>query len=105
MSTQSESALESANQIRLARTAVKQAILAGQTTIAEALDDPCVQSMTVFQLLRSQKRWGTSYAAKGTKALNLLSQLQIGTERRVADLTERQRKILGEACESKKVVA
>jgi hypothetical protein len=85
---QRESALERANQIRLARSGVKREIYAGWKTVTDAFDLDCCQSATVFALLRSQKGVGVS------KAREVLRIAQVGEGRQVRDLTERQRATL-----------
>jgi hypothetical protein len=58
-------ALAGANGTRLDRSAVKAQILAGETTVADVLREPpaCAASMTIFDLLMSQERWGKSRTA------------------------------------------
>lgn len=85
-------ALERANEIRLARHKVKQEIAAGRVSIAEVLDMECMASMEVEALLRSRWRCGQVRARK------LLRALEISPTRRLDDLTDRQRRALGQAC-------
>lgn len=86
-------ALRYANEIRLARHGVRQAIFKGRMSIAEALEEECVASMEVEALLRAQFRWGQLRARK------LLRALEISFTRRVDGLTDRQRRALAHACE------
>jgi hypothetical protein len=80
-------ALAHANEIRLARAALKRAIKAGHTSAAEIVRG-CpseVSTMTVSELLCSQQRWGRARARK------FLSPLAVSENRELGRLTERQR--------------
>ena len=83
-------ALAHANRVRLARAALKRSVLAGQMDVVEVIQD-CpweVETMTVGELLRSQRRWGRARARK------FLSSLALNENREVGRLTERQRGVL-----------
>ena len=83
-------ALAHANRVRLARAALKRSILAGQADVVEVVES-CpweVETMTVGELLRSQRRWGRARARK------FLSSLALNENREVGRLTERQRGVL-----------
>jgi hypothetical protein len=84
MSTQSESALKTANAIRKARAVAKSELREGRITLREALDLDCFASMTIYKLLIAQKNVGDF------RALAVLHRLQINPQRRVQGLTERQ---------------
>lgn len=80
-------ALAHANEIRLARAALKRAIKAGNLDAAEIVKD-CpdeVATMTVSELLCSQQRWGRARARK------FLSPMSVNENRELGRLTERQR--------------
>jgi hypothetical protein len=80
-------ALAHANQIRLARAAMKRSIKAGALDAAEVFKT-CpdeVATMTVSELLCSQKRWGKARARK------FLTPLAINENRALGKLTLRQR--------------
>jgi hypothetical protein len=80
-------ALAHANRIRLARAALKRQIAGGEVETAEVVRS-CpweVESMTVGELLRSQRRWGRTRTRKFLFALALNENRQLGR------LTERQR--------------
>ena len=80
-------ALAHANEIRLARAAIKRSIKAGRVSAAEIVRD-CpheVSTMTVSELLCSQQRWGRARARK------FLSPLAVNENRELGKLTERQR--------------
>ena len=64
-------ALERANLVRLARAELKRAIARGETDASEVVRD-CpweTESMTIAELLTSQRRWGQTRA--GSKLLLL----------------------------------
>jgi hypothetical protein len=83
-------ALERANEIRLARAALKRSIALGQVSAAEViLDCPdAAFSWPVGELLISQRRWGS------TRCRKFLSRNQIGETKPVGALTDRQRQVL-----------
>jgi hypothetical protein len=90
-------ALAEANRVRLARAALKRDIAAGKTEAAEVVRG-CpweVSTMTVGELLRSQRRWGRARARKFLFGLGLNENRQLGR------LTERQRLVLAVALEAK----
>jgi hypothetical protein len=83
-------ALERANLVRLARAELKRAIARGDVEAAEVIRD-CpweTESMTLAELLTSQRRWGRTRARKFLVPLSLSENKQLGT------LTERQRTLL-----------
>jgi hypothetical protein len=83
-------ALERANAVRLARAELKRRIASGDTTAAEViLDVPWeVDSMTIGDLLTSQRRWGA------TRCRRLLQAVPISESKTIGALTERQRHAL-----------
>jgi hypothetical protein len=83
-------ALARANRVRLARAELKRSILAGREDAAEViLACPWeADTMTVGELLRSQRRWGRARARK------FLVSLALNENRQVGRLTERQRVVL-----------
>jgi hypothetical protein len=83
-------ALAHANRVRLARASLKRAILANQIEVTEVVRD-CpweVETMTIGELLRSQRRWGR------TRVRKFLSSLALNENRELGRLTDRQRNIL-----------
>ena len=83
-------ALERANLVRLARAELKRAIARGDTEAADVVRD-CpweTESMTISELLTSQRRWGRTRARKFLMPLALNENKQLGT------LTARQRRLL-----------
>ena len=85
-------ALERANKVRLARAELKRQIAEGRLTPATVfLETPWeAESMSVSDVLMSQRRWGT------TRCRKFLSPLQIPENKPVGSLTERQRKALSD---------
>jgi hypothetical protein len=83
-------ALEHANRVRLARASLKRDIASGQTTAAQVvLDLPWeVDSMSVSELLMSQRRWGRA------RCRRLLLSLGIPENKRLGTMTDRQRTAL-----------
>ena len=90
-------ALARANKVRLARAALKRDISAGRRSItAVIMDSPWeVESMSLGELLCSQRRWGRARSRK------LLSSTALSEGKQVGTLTERQRRILVAALEAK----
>lgn len=84
-------ALERANEAREDACLVKREVAAGGLSLAAAMDDPRAGSIKIIELLVAQRRWGR------TRARALLGREMISPERRVRELTERQRRVLGEA--------
>lgn len=83
-------ALAHANRVRLARASLKRSVLAGQLDVVQVIRT-CpweVETMTVGELLRSQRRWGR------TRARKFLSSLALNENRELGRLTERQRNVL-----------
>ena len=90
-------ALAKANEVRLARAALKRQVASGQRSAIEVIRD-CpweTRSMTIGELLASQRRWGRARARKLVVPLRMSENKELGT------LTERQRGILAKALEDK----
>ncbi len=83
-------ALEHANRIRLARADLKRKIGAGKLTAADVISDPPpeVASMSISELLMSQRRWGRA------RCRRLLVSLGLPENKRIDTLTARQRAAL-----------
>jgi hypothetical protein len=90
-------ALEHANKVRLARAALKRSVASGSTSAAEViLECPWQsESMTLAELLTSQRRWGRTRSRKFLLALALSENKRLGT------LTQRQRQLLSAELEAK----
>lgn len=80
-------ALERANAVRLARAALKRRVAAGELCVADIiLDAPWeAESMTVADLLTSQRRWGH------TRCRRFLQSIPLSETKTVGSMTERQR--------------
>jgi hypothetical protein len=80
-------ALEHANRVRLARAELKRKIGTGRVTAAEVLltPPPEVESMSISELLMSQRRWGRA------RCRRVLLSLGVPENKRIGTLTERQR--------------
>lgn len=83
-------ALERANEIRLARAALKRRIALGEVSAAEViLSCPeAAHSWPIGDLLMSQRRWGSTRCRKFLSRNSIVETKPIGT------LTDRQRRIL-----------
>lgn len=86
-------ALQRANEVRLARAELKRRIGAGEITVGDVvLSTPWeAASMTVADLLMSQKRWGR------TRCKKFLSAIPLTETKTVGSLTERQRHAVAQA--------
>ena len=74
-------ALERANRVRLARASLKRKVAAGRIDAAEVvLSCPWeVESMSVSELLMSQKRWGRTRCRKFLQSIGLLESKTVGS--------------------------
>lgn len=88
-------ALERANIVRLARAERKREIGRGELTAAEAVRSMPweLETMTLAELLTSQRRWGRTRARKFLMPLSLNENKALGT------LTPRQRRLLAHELE------
>ena len=86
-------ALERANEIRLARAAIKRRIALGEVSAAEIiLDCPdAAASWPLGDLLMSQRRWGS------TRCRKFLARNHIVETKPIGSLTDRQRQLLAGA--------
>ncbi len=90
-------ALARANRVRLARAELKRSIGRGEVDVAEVIRD-CpweTESMTLAELLTSQRRWGR------TRARKLLQAVALSENKRIGTLTPRQRALLTSALGSR----
>jgi hypothetical protein len=91
-------ALAHANRVRLARASLKREIATGTVDAAEIVQQ-CpweVRSMTVGELLRSQRRWGR------TRARKFLFSIAVNENRELGRLTARQRDLLTQELQAKR---
>jgi hypothetical protein len=80
-------ALQIANEVRLARSRMKKQICQGELSAAEVIDN-CpgeVRTMTVAELLGSQRRWG------GKRCRTFLKSIPMSETRKIGELTDRER--------------
>jgi hypothetical protein len=96
-SDQCMQALARANEVRLARAALKRDVGAGRRAVTDVIaESPWeAQSMSLSELLCSQRRWGRARSRK------LLSSAALGEAKKLGSLTERQRRVLVHALEAK----
>ena len=90
-------ALAEANRVRLARAQLKREVSAGALDTA-AIVRECpwqAETMTVGELLRSQRRWGRTRSRKFLAALTLSENRELGR------LTMRQRQMLAAELEQR----
>ncbi len=89
-------ALERANQVRLARAALKHRVAFGETAVTEViLSCPWeASSMALGELLMSQRHWGLIRSRK------VLAQFPMSEKKTVGSLTERQRRALATTLDS-----
>jgi len=80
-------ALERANAVRLARADLKRRVAASELCVGDVvLDAPWeAASMTISDLLTSQRRWGT------TRCRKFLQSIPMSENKTVGSMTERQR--------------
>jgi hypothetical protein len=90
-------ALARANRVREARAELKRSVASGDVEASEViLDCPWeAESMTLAELLTSQRRWGRTRARKFVAGLALAENKRLGT------LTSRQRQLLAAALSAK----
>jgi hypothetical protein len=83
-------ALARANEIRLARAALKRKIASGAASAAEIIlrCPPEAEGMTISELLSAQRRWGRARSRK------LLGGLELKENKQLATFTQRQRDLL-----------
>ena len=88
-------ALARANEVRLARAELKRQVAEGEITAAHViLECPWeAASMTVSDLLTSQRRWGS------TRCRKLLQAIPMSENKTIGSMTERQRQALGRLLE------
>jgi len=90
-------ALERANRVRLARAELKRSIARGDVDASTVVRD-CpweTESMTLAELLTSQRRWGR------TRARKFLIGVALNENKRLGTLTPRQRALLAGALADK----
>lgn len=100
-SPQHMQALARANRVRLARAELKRSIARGDVDASTVVEE-CpweTESMTLAELLTSQRRWGR------TRARKFLLGVALSENKRLGTLTARQRALLSSALNQKGVPA
>ena len=89
-SAQRMQALQRANEVRVARAALKRRIGRGETSVVEAIlgGAPEIQNMAVIELLMSQRSWGHARCYGALMAIRLSENKPIGS------MTDRQQRVL-----------
>jgi len=93
-------ALARANRVRLARAELKRSIARGELEAADVIRD-CpweTESMTLAELLTSQRRWGR------TRARKFLLGVALNENKRLGTLTSRQRALLASELSTREAV-
>jgi hypothetical protein len=85
-------ALERANAVRLARAELKRRVAIGELCAADVILDASweTESMTISDLLTSQRRWGH------TRCRKFLQCVPMSENKTVGSMTDRQRRALAE---------
>lgn len=85
-------ALQRANAVRLARAELKRRVAVGEVSVGEViLSSPWeAESMTVSDLLTSQRRWGS------TRSRKFLQCISIPENKTIGSMTQRQRRALAQ---------
>src|SRR3954449_3477261 len=83
-------ALQRANEVRLARAELKRAVAHGGIRVSDIVLNPPweAESMTIADLLMSQRRWGV------TRCRKLLQVIPMSENKTVGSMTDRQRRAL-----------
>jgi hypothetical protein len=86
-------ALARANRVRLARAELKRSVSRGELDVADVIRESPWQaeSMSLAELLTSQRRWGR------TRVRKFLQNLALNENKRLGTLTPRQRALLSTA--------
>lgn len=94
--------LERANEARQQQMVVLRAVRAGEMSIGDALADPRAEALRVYRLLIRQRRWGHDRVLRALAEAGALlwpaRPVPLGEDRRVGQLTDRERAALVEAC-------
>jgi len=89
-SAQRMQALQRANEVRVARAALKRLIGRGETSAAEAILSGAseIQNMAVIELLLSQRSWGRA------RCCGVLMAIPLSENKPIGSLTDRQQRVL-----------
>ncbi|MDQ3608381.1 MAG: hypothetical protein M3459_05700 [Actinomycetota bacterium] len=85
-------ALRRANEVRLARVHTRRQVTAGKLSVGEViLTCPReLRTMTVFELLTAQRRWGDK------RSRDLLAEVELPETKSLGTMTERQRRLVAD---------
>jgi hypothetical protein len=85
-------ALRRANEVRLARAQTRREVATGELSVGEVvLACPReLRTMTVFELLAAQRRWGSK------RARDLLGEVGLPETKSLGTMTERQRRLVAD---------
>jgi hypothetical protein len=89
-SAQRMQALARANEVRVARAALKRRVGRGETSVVEAIlsGAPEIQSMAVIELLLSQRSWGHA------RCYGVLMAIPLSENKPIGSMTDRQQRVL-----------
>jgi hypothetical protein len=92
-------ALETGNRQRIERARLKREIAAGRLNVCDVITDPpaALASMPLIELLIAQHRWGEYRAARALRGIwdpAACAPLMIAEQRKLSELTDRQRRLL-----------
>lgn len=89
-------------EMREGRAELKRQLRARSVTVVQALNEPCAQSMRVYDLMRARFARGSKYGHTQTERLLADASRSLGAPlspyRSVTDLTDRQKQALLQAC-------
>lgn len=86
--------LQKAHEVKGARARVRHSLATNTVSLTDALERDCCQTMTIFDLLSSQRYWGRHRALTALRRAGGISELV-----HIGDLTDRQKCALVQACE------
>lgn len=97
MNAQVAQALNTANEVRLGMAQVRREVRDGLLPFDVALDDPRAQGLTIYELLRAQRRWGHLRTERVLRPRRDGRRgLDIWPFRRVGDLTAHEKQLIRE---------
>lgn len=83
-------ALANANEVRLARRAIRRKLFNGEIGMLEALRERCCATATVYSMLIAQRRWGDRRTLRFLREMGNVLGGEVLASRQVCQLTERQ---------------
>lgn len=88
--SQALDALDRANEVRIAASNLRKAVLKGETTMEDAIHSEDANSLKIDWLLQALPRWGAGRAGK----LRSIALPHRNSRTRVSELTDREKKTL-----------